>query len=195
MAIKAKQKRSQLRINSLINSGFEILENENIDEITIANLANYSGLKRTSTYKFFPTADSIKVAMIEVCIDECVMDLDTKIIDEDIKNLSNLLNICVNILYEYFHSKKYAQKLILETTVSPPIDSKLINKLAESIESKISYRINLEEVFNKSGVFRVITQIIISIFSLNTKESGSLNEVGKIEARRASVAYISSFIK
>ena len=133
--------------------------------------------------------------MIEVCIDECVMDLDTKIIDEDIKNLSNLLNICVNILYEYFHSKKYAQKLILETTVSPPIDSKLINKLAESIESKISYRINLEEVFNKSGVFRVITQIIISIFSLNTKESGSLNEVGKIEALRASVAYISSFIK
>ena len=133
--------------------------------------------------------------MIEVCIDECVMDLDTKIIDEDIKNLSNLLNICVNILYEYFNSKKYAQKLILETTVSPPIDSKLINKLAESIESKISYRINLEEIFNKSGVFRVITQIIISIFSLNTKESGSLNEVGKIEAHRASVAYISSFIK
>ena len=195
MVIKAKQKRSQLRINSLINSGFEILENENIDEITIANLAKYSGLKRTSTYKFLPTADSIKVAMIEVCIDECVMDLDTKIIDEDIKNLSNLLNICVNILYEYFNSKKYAQKLILETTVSPPIDSKLINKLAESIESKISYRINLEEIFNKSGVFRVITQIIISIFSLNTKESGSLNEVGKIEAHRASVAYISSFIK
>jgi len=195
MVIKAKQKRSQLRINSLINSGFEILENENIDEITIANLAKYSGLKRTSTYKFFPTADSIKVAMIKVCIDECVMDLDTKIIDEDIKNLSNLLNICVNILYEYFNSKKYAQKLILETTVSPPIDSKLINKLAESIESKISYRVNLEEIFNKSGVFRVITQIIISIFSLNTKESGSLNEVGKIEAHRASVAYISSFIK
>ena len=26
--------------------------------------------------------------MIEVCIDECVMDFDTKIIDEDIKNLS-----------------------------------------------------------------------------------------------------------
>ena len=72
-----------------------------------------------------------------------------KIIDEDIKNLSNLLNICVNILYEYFNSKKYAQKLILETTVSPPIESKLINKLAESIESKISYRINLEEIFRE----------------------------------------------
>ena len=115
MVIKAKQKRSQLRINSLINSGFEILENENIDEITIANLAKYSGLKRTSTYKFFPTADSIKVAMIEVCIDECVMDLDTKIIDEDIKNLSNLLNICVNIQKEPFANNKTHQGKLKKT--------------------------------------------------------------------------------
>ena len=194
MVIKAKQKRSQLRINALISSGFEILEKENIDAITIANISRYSNLKRTSTYKFFPTSDSLKFAMIEVCIDECIEALENKVIDEDIINLSNLLNICIGVMYEYFANNKSAQKLILHTTISPPVDTVFINKLSKILESKISHRIDLENVFNKSGVFRVITQLIISIFSLNAKESGELNEVGKIEAHRASVAYISSFI-
>ena len=37
-------------------------------------------------------------------------------------------------------------------------------------------------------------QIIISIFSLNTRESGSLNEVGKIEANRAAYAYMLNWV-
>ena len=41
---------------------------------------------------------------------------------------------------------------------------------------------------------RVVAQIILSIFSLNTKESGALNEVGKIEANRAVIAYIKSWL-
>ena len=54
--------------------------------------------------------------------------------------------------------------------------------------------IDLPEMFNKDGVFRVLTQIIISVFSLNTKESGELNEVGKIEANRAAHAYLLNWI-
>ena len=37
--------------------------------------------------------------------------------------------------------------------------------------------------------------LIISIFSLNTRESGILNEVGKIEAHRAAHAYILNWIE
>ena len=37
-------------------------------------------------------------------------------------------------------------------------------------------------------------KIIISIFSLNTREGGSLNEVGKIEANRAAYAYMLTWV-
>jgi hypothetical protein len=47
-------------------------------------------------------------------------------------------------------------------------------------------------MFNKPGVFLVITQIILSILSLNTKENGGLTEVGLNEAARASNAYLLS---
>ena len=57
------------------------------------------------------------------------------------------------------------------------------------------WNIDINNVFNKAGVCRVIAQIILSIFSLNTKESGALNDVGKIEAIRAASAYLESWIK
>jgi hypothetical protein len=47
-------------------------------------------------------------------------------------------------------------------------------------------------MFNKTGVFLVITQIIFSILSLNAKEDNELTEVGLNEAVRASNAYLLS---
>jgi hypothetical protein len=49
-------------------------------------------------------------------------------------------------------------------------------------------------MFNKSGVFLVVTQIIISILSLNTKENSGLTDVGLNEAVRAANAYLLSCI-
>jgi hypothetical protein len=49
-------------------------------------------------------------------------------------------------------------------------------------------------MYNKDGIYRVLTQIIISIFSLNVKESNALNETGKIEAHRAGHAYMLNWV-
>ena len=50
-----KQKRSKERIQIILVTAEQILLERGIDAITIANISKYSGLKRTSTYKFFPT--------------------------------------------------------------------------------------------------------------------------------------------
>ena len=63
-----------------------------------------------------------------------------------------------------------------------------------AIQSFIDINISLPEMFNKDGVYRVFTQIILSILSLNLKENGSIDEVGKIEAHRAGHAYLMSWV-
>ena len=68
------------------------------------------------------------------------------------------------------------------------------HELSSSVQEFIERNIELPEFFNNDGVFRVFTQIIISILSLNTRESGILNEVGKIEANRAAHAYILNWV-
>ena len=56
----AKQKRSKDRVDKIISTAKLILEHGEVADITIARISEMSNLKRTSTYKFFPTPDHIK---------------------------------------------------------------------------------------------------------------------------------------
>ena len=67
----AKQDRSRKRIETILATAEQILINSGVKEITIANISELSGLKRTSTYKFFPTPDDIKIALISKYVNEC----------------------------------------------------------------------------------------------------------------------------
>ena len=50
-----KQERSRKRIEVILTTAENILLEDGIDSVTIANISKVSGLKRTSTYKFFQT--------------------------------------------------------------------------------------------------------------------------------------------
>ena len=94
----------------------------------------------------------------------------------------------------FFKANPGAQKLILENNVTPPVLSSELHKIADSILKHVEGSIGLPNMFNKPGVFLVITQIIFSILSLNTKENAELTDVGLNEAVRATNAYLLSCI-
>jgi hypothetical protein len=100
----------------------------------------------------------------------------------------------VEVMYKFFRSSKAAQLIILKNTVSPPMSSESMHGLASSIECFIDNNIELPDMYNKSGVYRVLTQLILSVFALNAKENGELNEVGRIEAHRAGLSYLLNWI-
>ena len=196
METSAKQDRSKERINKIIDAAIDIIEGGEIDDLTLAKVAETSGLKRTSTYKFIPTVDFLKRLIISKCIDECLENFSKNILsDSDKGDLIKVTNYIIFNIYEYFFNSSIAQKLILSNTINPPLDSDSIRQLGSVIQETYEESISLENVFNKEGVCRVVAQIILSIFSLNTKESGKLNDIGKIEASRAVVAYMTSWTK
>ena len=188
-----KQNRSRLRIQKIIRAAEQILLEEGVENITIARIAEVSGLKRTSTYKFFPTTNSLKFEMSNIYISECTKEFISKTENIKTDNLSVIVLRCVEILYVYFTNHIEAQKIIFSNEFNPSVDGKNFQKLSKAIQTFVDLNIALPEMFNKDGVFRVYTQIIISIFSLNVKENNTLDEVGKIEAHRAGYAYLLSW--
>ena len=68
METLAKQDRSKERINKIIDAAINIVEDGEIDDLTLAKVAEKSGLKRTSTYKFIPTVDFLKKLIILKCL-------------------------------------------------------------------------------------------------------------------------------
>ena len=185
-----KQARSKKRIEVILETAEKILLETGVDDITIANISKISGLKRTSTYKFFQTPESIKAALAAKYFSELKDEFSQNTSNINSSELSVIVLRSVEIIYNYFHTKNAAQDLILKNTTSIPVNKEFFNEVALCVQKFIDKNIELPKFFNNDGVFRVFTQIIISIFSLNTRESGSLNEVGKIEANRAAHAYM-----
>ena len=189
-----KQARSKKRIEVILETAEKILLETGVDDITIANISKISGLKRTSTYKFFQTPESIKAALAAKYFSELKDEFSQNTSNINSSELSVIVLRSVEIIYNYFNAKKAAQDLILKNTTSIPVNKEFFNEVALCVQSFIDKNIELPKFFNNDGVFRVFTQIIISIFSLNTRESGSLNEVGKIEANRAAHAYMLNWV-
>ena len=191
---KPKQQRSQDRINKILQAAESILEHESTDALTIAKISEMAGLKRTSTYKFFETPDDIKLGLIQIYIKKCNQALIANLQINSNADYAACLKDSVDIIIEFFKTNLGAQKLILENNVTPPVLSSELHKIADSILKHVEGSIGLPNMFNKPGVFLVITQIIFSILSLNTKEDGELTDVGLNEAVRATNAYLHSCI-
>jgi len=194
MGVSAKQERSKLRVAKIIEAAHQILLTQNIDDITISNLAVHSDLKRTSTYKFFANPDDVKLLLVQRYFKECSEEFRQSDSNQEYEDLSKALEESVVRIFNFFTTNIGAQKIILQNTVTPPVESKILHLLSQEVLSFIEKNIKLPSMFNKEGVFLVMVQIIISIFSLNIKENGELNQIGKSEAQRASYSYLLSCI-
>ena len=194
MGVSAKQERSKLRVAKIIEAAHQILLTQDIDDITISNLAVHSDLKRTSTYKFFANPDDVKLLLVQRYFKECSEEFRQSDSNHEYEDLSKALEESVVRIFNFFTTNIGAQKIILQNTVTPPVESKILHLLSKEVISFIEKNIKLPSMFNKEGVFLVMVQIIISIFSLNIKENGELNQIGKSEAQRASYSYLLSCI-
>ena len=194
MMQEPKQKRSEDRINKILDAADDILRQESIAALTIAKISTAAELKRTSTYKFFETPDDIKNALIQRYLKHCNQALIKSLADDTNSDYSSCLRNCIVIMISFFKDNPGAQKLILENTVTPPIPSKDLHLIAGTILKHVENSLGLPSMFNKSGVFLVAAQIIFSILSLNTKENDGLTNVGLNEAVRATNAYLLSCI-
>ena len=125
----------------------------------------------------------------------CALDFEEKTSNINTSEPSVIVMRSVEILFNFYSEHESAQKLLLSSSVILPFEKEPFHFLSNKIQSFVEMNISLPDIFNTDGVFRVITQIILSIFALNTKESGSLNEVGKIEAHRAAHAYLLNWLK
>lgn len=164
MGVSAKQERSKLRVAKIIEAAHQILLTQNIDDITISNLAVHSDLKRTSTYKFFANPDDVKLLLVQRYFKECSEEFRQSDSNQEYEDLSKALEESVVRIFNFFTTNIGAQKIILQNTVTPPVESKILHLLSKEVISFIEKNIKLPSMFNKEGVFLVMVQIIISIF-------------------------------
>ena len=102
MDILGKQSRSKERISKILDAAINIIEEGEIDDLTLAKVAQISGLKRTSTYKFIPTVDFLKKLIISKCIDECLENFSMNALNK--ANAGDLVKVSnyIVLAFEWF---------------------------------------------------------------------------------------------
>jgi len=134
------------------------------------------------------------MALIEKYLDACSLHLSNNLSSKVSSEYQQCIMDCCEIIHEFFRNQSGAKKLILENTISPPVPSKEMRKVSVKIQKHLEKNLTLPSMFNKEGVFLVVTQIIFAVLSLDVKETSDLTQVGLNEAARSSHAYLLSCI-
>ena len=134
----------------------------------------------------------IKMMIIEDDLEQCAKDLALNCENNSSDNLKKPLELIIIELIKLLKESLSLQKLVLASNKTPPLTISSLDLLSSVIEDYIEKNYNLPNMFNKRGVFLVTTQIIFSVLSLNFKMNKTINDVGKNEAIRASLAYLLS---
>ena len=130
--------------------------------------------------------------IIEDDLEQCAQNLALNCENNSSDNLKEPLEKIIIELIKLLKESLSLQKLVLASNITPPLTISSLDSLSSVIEDYIEKNYNLPNMFNKRGVFLVTTQIIISVLSLNFKMNNTINDVGKNEAIRASLAYLLS---
>ena len=150
MSVIYKQQRSLNRVNKILDTAHNVLIDGEINDLSIANLTKVADLKRTSTYKFFPHPDDIKIALIERYINELKEKLENFNVSSSEHHQT--LKELINEIYLYFKENISAQKIILANTVNPPVDSAKLQALSNLLVNKIEAA-SYEHVQSKRNLF------------------------------------------
>ena len=121
-----------------------------INDLSIANLTKVADLKRTSTYKFFPHPDDIKIALIERYINELKEKLENFNVSSSEHHQT--LKELINEIYLYFKENISAQKIILANTVNPMMKELLLSGMFFSLGGNTNNKMSklCIKIFTKS---------------------------------------------
>ena len=125
--------------------------------------------------------------MSERYFEECLISLEKSEINND--QIYDCIKIILSQFHNYFKNNIAAQKIVFHNNFSPTFNNKQLKEIGNVILKKIEAVNSIPQMFNKEGVFLVIVNIVLSIFSLNIKENKELNEIGLNESIRSSYAY------
>ena len=144
-----KQERSRKRIEVILTTAENILLENGIDSVTIANISEVSGLKRTSTYKFFQTPESIKAALATKYLLDLAKDFSIK--SSDINSFGGRL--------------KYSKLLNIIDKVSDSVTSNITN---------LKMRRNLVPLYNQFANYELCygNQFHVNAAGKNIKSTG-----------------------
>lgn len=190
------QKRSRNKVERVLDAVAALIETMPLNDITVALIAEKSGVGRATIYQFFPTIYAIYNRLGELYMDELTTCIDQDEAARDAPSWQDALDALIDCTVAFHHRNPAARTLFLGDgsvrgirTVERDYDKRFAGKLREIFGD----RLRLPPM--AGDPVQVLVIIATSIFSLAVFEDGRINDFYCEQTKLAVRGYLETVIR
>jgi AcrR family transcriptional regulator len=191
------QKRSQLRVTALLDAADRLLQDRDINDIGLYDVAHMAKVPPTSAYHFFPTKESVFLALAQRYLQTLHAALQAPLDLDAIEHWQDLVAIRYQRVVDYFNASLSARKLFIGMAVGSDVKKLDFDDMDNLV--LWTYR-SMDAIFEMPFVrdpafkFTVLFGIQDGIWASSYAKHGYITPAFGQEGLRAGLAYLSTFL-
>ncbi len=189
--------RGDIRRQELLDAAIQLLAKQDIDQVSFVDITRQAGVPTASAYHFYRNKNDLLAALVNYYHQEVndfvlsVSNLDT------VNDWADIIDRIIDNAVRYFETHEVARKLFYSGKAPPQI--KMLDRTGDkeigiNVEHVLGRHFKLPEIPNKDRVFYILIELIDTIFTLSVTESGEITEPWIEETRRATKAYLKTYL-
>jgi len=191
------QKRSHLRVTALVDAADRLLQDRDINDIGLYDVAHMAKVPPTSAYHFFPTKESVFLALAQRYLQTLHATLQEPLDLEAIERWQDLIAVRYFRVVDYFNASLPARKLFIGMAVGSDVkklDFEDMDNLAVWTYRSMDAIFEMPFVRDPAFKFTVLFGIQDGIWASSYAKHGYIAPDFAQEGLRAGLAYLSTFL-
>lgn len=196
-ARRPAQKRSHARVNALLDAADMLLQEREVNDIGLYDVAHGANVPPTSAYHFFPTKESVFLALAERYLRKMHASLNAPLDLDMIERWQDLVAARYWRVVEYFNASLPARKLFMGMALHSDVrklDFQDMDTLAAGTYRSMDRYFVMPYVRDPAFKFSVSFAIYDGIWAISFAKHGYITPEYAKEGLRAALAYMSTFL-
>lgn len=188
------QARGRARREALLRAARDLLQERDIEEITLPMVSEAANIPSSSTYHFFPDMRELYKELARMTADEM---LSGEIPIEAAESWQSIIGAFLLGSASFFNAHRAARQLMLGPRTTPDIRQAGCHddyRFGAQLHAVISERFHLPELDEPVALFFRAIVIADAFFALSVLEHEVVTAHIIVEAQRAMVAYLCNYI-
>ncbi|MGA0599365.1 TetR/AcrR family transcriptional regulator [Caulobacter sp. KR2-114] len=197
MGRRPAQKRGQARVAALLDAADALLQERDINDISLYDVAHAADVPPTSAYHFFPTKESIFLGLADRYLQTMHAALDAPFDYEALEHWQDLVALRYNRVVDYFNASQNALKLFMGMALMSDVrrlDFQDMDNLAARTYQSMNRYFEMPYVREPAFKFSISFAIYDGVWATSYAKHGHITPKYAKEGLRAALAYMSTFL-
>ncbi len=185
------------RREALVDTAARLLETHSVDDISLKMIADTAEIAVGSAYHFYPNSNEVFAELARRFGRELAGVVAAPYNDDEARSWQSMWCAAIDRAVEIYEKEPAYAKLIIggqapsEIKLSDRANDEQIGTLFVDI---ISQRFEFQDFPGRSSIFFIAVEIVDLVLSLSMIRSGHISEDMAAEAKRASIAYLRTYL-